>query len=255
MAKRKGTERVVAFGTGDVETGTASSTESGTDPMTGDTGDRPHEPRARSRKRKPPRPKCRGTSKRTGERCGQTPPAGQLVCQWHGGKAPQVAAKAAERLTLERAREAVETYGLARDISPTEALLEEVRWTAGHVDWLRQRVQETEQQALIWGTTTQEQMNSFGTGFEGADESSTTVTDAATPHMWLVLYREERKHLLNVCKAAIAAGIEERRVRLAESQGTIIAAVIRNILGDLGLTDEQWGLVSEVVPRHLRAVA
>lgn len=201
------------------------------------------------------RRQCTATAKGTGQRCKRAPAHGMRVCVKHGAGSPQSRAAGPQRVELERAREAVEVYGLPRDISPTDALLEEVRWTAGHVDWLRQRVQQTEREALIWGTTQQEQMNSFGTGFEGADESSTTTTEAATAHMWLVLYREERKHLLAVCKAAIAAGIEERRVRLAESQGTIIAAVIRDILGDLGLTPEQWELVGVVVPRHLRAVA
>ena len=54
---------------------------------------------------------------------------------------------------------------------------------------------------------------------------------------------------------AIKAGVEERRVRLAESQGELVAGVIRAILSDLGLTVEQQALVGEVVPRHLRLLA
>jgi len=58
-----------------------------------------------------------------------------------------------------------------------------------------------------------------------------------------------------VTKAAIAAGIEERKVRIAEQQGALLADVIRRILGDLDLNAEQQARVPEVVPRHLRAVA
>jgi len=44
------------------------------------------------------RRQCTATSKQTGKQCGSTPPPGFTVCQWHGGGAPQVRAKAEERL-------------------------------------------------------------------------------------------------------------------------------------------------------------
>jgi hypothetical protein len=58
-----------------------------------------------------------------------------------------------------------------------------------------------------------------------------------------------------VCEAAIRAGIEERRVRLAEQQGALVADVIRKILGDLELTPEQAAKAGEVVPIRLRSLA
>lgn len=75
----------------------------------------------------------------------------QQVCRLHGGKAPRSLAAAEKRGQDRAAREAVKTYGLPVDVSPTEALLEEVRWTAGHVQWLRAWVQELEQSRLVWG--------------------------------------------------------------------------------------------------------
>lgn len=132
-------------------------------------------------------------------------------------------------------------------MSPAEALLDEVRWTAGHVAWLRERVQEVEQEHLTWGLTKREEHGA--TEFPGTNE-----TETATPNVWIELYSRERKHLVDVCKAALAAGVEERRVRLAESQGAMLVTVIRAILDDLNLSPEQAARVGEVVPRHLRAV-
>ena len=86
--------------------------------------------------------KCKATAKGTGQRCQAWAMAGSEVCRVHGGRAPQVKAAAARRLAEQAAQQAVRTLGLPVDISPTEALLEEVRWTAGHVAWLRSRVQE-----------------------------------------------------------------------------------------------------------------
>jgi hypothetical protein len=184
---------------------------------------------------------------RTGNRCKRYAVRGMTVCRFHGGAAPQVKKAAERRLAEQAAIEAVKTYGLPVDISPVDALLEEVRWTAGHVAWLCARVQEVEQKALVWGVT--EKVDKGSGEFIGVD-----TTEAAATNMWLTLYQRERKHLVDVCKAAISAGVEERRVRLAEQQGSLLATVIQAILRDLDLSPEQAAKVSTVVPRHLRAV-
>lgn len=205
---------------------------------------------------------CRA-HKGDGSPCGQIAAKGATVCRYHGGRAPQVQAAAARRLEEQRAEEAVRTLGLPLDISPTEALLEEVRWTAGHVQWLRAKVQELEDGALVWGTSRTETEGGaalvIGLDRGGVSDvtsaPSTKTVQTAGPSIWYDLYERERKHLVNVCAAALKAGVEERRVRLAEQQGDLVALVIRRILDDLHLTPEQAGRVSEIVPRHLRAIA
>jgi len=192
--------------------------------------------------------------KNTGTQCGQIAMRGQNVCKNHGGKAPQNLAKAEERLTEEKARVLVETYGRKIETTATEALLDEVKWSAGHVAWLRERVQEIEAQAvvagadhehpLVWGVTRKK---------TGGDDFGTTTE--AVPNVWLKLYQQERTHLVKVCSEAIRAGIEERRIKLAEQEGALVAQAIRSILADLNLTEKQLALVPEVVPRHLRALA
>ena len=149
---------------------------------------------------------------------------------------------------MQQAEEAVRTYGLRRDISATDALLEEVQWTAGHVAWLREQVQALEATALTWGVTEE-------TDVQATERPGTDTTRAAAVNMWLELYQRERKHLVDVCKAAITAGLDERRVRLAEAQGAVVAEVIRRILGRLSLSDEQAGMVPLVVPEELRRAA
>ena len=148
----------------------------------------------------------------------------------------------------EQARKAVETYGLPRDISPTDALLEEVRYSAGHVAWLRAKVAELEAADLVWGITEEAEKNA--TEFAGVD-----VTRSATVNMWLELYHRERKHLLDLVKTAISVGIEERRVRLAEAQGSLMNDVIRRILARLSLSPDQSALLPVVVPEELRRAA
>lgn len=197
--------------------------------------------------------RCQRRSKnREGAQCGATAMRGQNVCHYHGGASPKARAKAQERLAEERARGLMATYGRKIDTTATEALLDEVQWTAGHVAWLRERVQEIESEAagtdgtnpLVWGVTREK---------SGGQDFGTT--EEAAPNIWLKLYQTERAHLVKVCSEAIKAGIEERRIRLAEKQGELVAHAIRAILNDLNLSTEQQARVPDIVPRHLRALA
>jgi hypothetical protein len=193
------------------------------------------------------RPRCGARKRQGGGTCTQaagwgTDHPGVGACKLHGGAMPN------HRIAAQReiAARAVVTYGLPREVDPRDALLEEVHRTAGAVDWLRGQVEALDTDAVTWGIT--EERSSTG-------KDGDSTTQAAAVNVWVQLYQQERKHLVDVCKAAISAGIEERRVRLAEQQGALLAGVIRGILGDLDLTPAQAARVSEVVPRHLRAMA
>lgn len=165
-------------------------------------------------------------------------------CKLHGGKTRNhgTAAK------LEMAKRAVATYGLAREVAPDVALLEEVHRTAGHVAWLGEVVAGLERDDVTWGMS--EEVRKDSGEYPGTD-----TTEKAAVNVWVLLYQAERKHLTEVCKAALAAGIAERQVRLAEQQGEILAGVIGRVLDALELSPRQRELVPTVVPRELRVVA
>ncbi|MBB4702217.1 hypothetical protein [Sphaerisporangium siamense] len=163
-------------------------------------------------------------------------------CRKHGGNTPNhvTAARA------EEARRAVATYGLPRTIDPAAALLEEVHRTAGHVTWLGEKVAELAEDDLVWGVT--EEVDKASGEFPGTD-----MTRAAKPNAWLVLYQQERKHLVDVSAAAIRAGVDAALVRMTEQQGVLLAGVISRVLARLELSPEQRALVGVVVPEELRA--
>lgn len=69
------------------------------------------------------------------------------------------------------------------------------------------------------------------------------------------LEAQERDRVVKFAKVAHDMGIAEREVRLAESQGQLLATVVRNILGDLALTPEQQGMAAGVIQRRLREAA
>jgi hypothetical protein len=166
--------------------------------------------------------RCTGTAKSTGERCTQPAIPGGTVCRYHGGGAPQVKAAAEQRLLFRRAVLEAETLGLPREIDPHTALLEELHRTAGAVQWLAAVVADLER------------------------------AQVAGDSVWVRLYGDERDRLVKVAKTCVDVGIEERRVRLAESAGAQLAAVVRAVLDRLGLSDEQRVLALQVVPEEFR---
>lgn len=217
---------------------------------------------------------CTATVRATGERCKKFAIRGARVCGSHGGRAPQVKRAAAARLAEEEARKAVVTLGLPRVVGPGEALLEEVHRSAGHVAWLAEKVRELEEQSLVFGVSRTE--TEIGgtlaigvTDGEVADISAVPadkVIQTAQPSIWYTLYAQERDRLVKVCEAALRAGVEERRVRLAESQGQLVGGLVQRVLGALfdrlvaeGVAPDRlrevWAAaVAEIVPREFRAL-
>lgn len=130
-------------------------------------------------------------------------------------------------------------FGNPRNVDPHTALLEEIQRTAGHVEWLKDKIEE------------------IG-GSEYPDDAlkQFSVKDGEKPSVWYVLYIEERKHLVSTCIAAIKAGVAERKVQIAEQQGKLIAAMMLAFMHDpeLSLTPEQISIAPQLVRKHLLAL-
>lgn len=193
-------------------------------------------------------PVCVGHSRsRDYAPCTHPPRAGAYACRFHGGATPAAKTKAAQRVAQAEAERSVALFAARRDIAPADALLDLVHWTAGEVDYWRQRVRQLAQDdesALTWGVVREKS----GGGDHG-------TTQEARPNVAYVMLERASDRLAQYAAAALKAGVDERRVRLAESQGALVAEVIRGVLEDLQLSPAQELLVGEVVPRRLRALA
>lgn len=185
--------------------------------------------------------RCTATSKQTGKRCGAWAIPGGTVCKWHGGNTPNAKKAAAQRLQEDQARADAARFAARTDIHPADALLELVQYQAGIVDYWRGRVEDVNDADLEWGVTREK---------TGGDDAGTT--SEAAPHIAYRLLTEAQDKLAAYAAAALKAGVDERRVRLAEQQGALVAQVIRGVLAALNLTPEQEALVPRVVPEQLR---
>lgn len=193
------------------------------------------------------RPAC-GAVKRGGGTCrvlaGRgTDHPGIGACKHHGGNTPNHRRAAGREIAIQ----AVQTYGLPTDIAPADALLREIARTNGHVLWLEEQIRALAPEDLVWGLAKRERINA--SEFSGVNE-----TEAAQINTWVDLYQRERRHLVDVCRVAIAAGIAERQVKIAERQAQLMVTAITASLVRLGL-DPTAPEVRIVIAEEIRAVA
>lgn len=87
-----------------------------------------------------------------------------------------------------------------------------------------------------------------------ADKMAGIFASGEAVRALVTLEAQERDRCVRYAKTAHDMGIAEREVRLAEQQCQLLASVIRNVLGDLDLSDEQQERVPTVVQRRLLEV-
>lgn len=196
----------------------------------------------------PPRPTC------TQPAGFGTEHSGFGYCKWHGGSTAAGIKSAAKQQVRQWVEERRRTLGdrndpSVRGISPDEVLLEEVRRSVALVRWLEEKIGS-------WDLDPESFPMAEHLGLpQLVAETATGSPGATDAQVWLLIYREERKHMVSVAKLTLDAGIAERQVRLAEQQGLLLATAIRSILNALNLTPEQQSQVPHVVPGILRQLS
>ena len=165
----------------------------------------------------------------------------------HGGTSPQARKAAARRREERQAQKTAELFAVPVETSPSEALLDLVQWTAGEVAYWRSEVRKVagEEPAKLTAGLTKI--------VETGDVKQRTVE--TTPHIAYRMLTSASDRLERYSTAALRAGVEERRVRLAEDQGALVAQVIRRVLDRLDLSEWQAEMVGSVVPEELRALS
>lgn len=134
-------------------------------------------------------------------------------------------------------------------------LLKEIQRTAGHIEWLGSQIRNSDPDAFMRSLWILKRQSGF------VREGEIDMTDfSKAGAMWLELYLTERRHLAQICRTALAAGLEERRVRLAERQAEAIGTAFRGMIIDLGdelgfSIDPEDERIREIIYRHLMQAA
>lgn len=187
--------------------------------------------------------RCSARSKRTGLPCKRWALKGSNVCASHGAAAGQVKRAASRRLALGAAELALDEerrLGRSLPVEPAEAMLEMVREAAANVAVLRSLVEDLEVATV--GQAQPERVTVGSDDDGGAVEilamgpspatiagmtGSSTKANEAAPHVWVVMYNDERERLMRWAKACRDAGVDERRVEIAEGQARMLATVLK----------------------------
>lgn len=162
---------------------------------------------------------------------------------------PEARKKAAVRAELQR-------WGLGdTDVDPGEVLLRLVSQAANRAEFLAGLLQEQYERVEQGETTTTlpARLAVFIGRTFALNRSGEPVPVAEAIRALVQLEGEERDRCANFAAKAVAAGLAERQVRLAERQGELMAEVLRSVLGDesLGLSESQVALVPALIREHL----
>lgn len=143
-------------------------------------------------------------------------------CRNHAGNTPTARASAERRYQIE-------FMGRPKDISPLDAIIWAIKITAGEVEWLSQQIAEINNKEDWYEfTVVGKQMNVL----------QRTRADAMD-------------RLVRFSKDAIALGLAERAVRMAEQFGATIARLLEGIQRDLKLDKAQTTAWPIIVRKHL----
>jgi hypothetical protein len=156
------------------------------------------------------------------------------------------------------ARREQQVMGMPLSIEPQDAILECIRIAAGEVAYASERISVLDEGEAVGPVTTHSLRRTIGAAVDEDVESDNPISDgvvadtrAGPPalHIWIQVRRQAMDRLVQYSFAALKAGIEERRVRVAEQQGMLLAQAIQGILRELGVQDRPE--VAGIVRKHL----
>ncbi len=150
-----------------------------------------------------------------------TPHLGVGRCHAHAGNSTRELARGAWLMGHALAREL--------NVTPWEALLTEVRRSAGEVAWLDAKV--------------------------GSATSDADLEPNGPLYFWAQRWKEQRQHLARVSKMALDAGVAERMVAQMQLEGDGIARAVIETLTELGIADDDLVLRARgIISRKLLAL-
>ena len=149
-------------------------------------------------------------------------------CKNHAGSTPSHELHGA----LELARRRAVVMGQPLEADPHEAILECIRIAAGEVRYASQQIEELEPGEEVGPVTTTRPLKEE----KGAEDPDHYVAEFGPPalHIWIKVRHEAMDRLVNYSKIAIACGIAERQVRLAEAHAQELAERMRRFALALG---------------------
>lgn len=224
----------------------------------------------------PTGPRGCASRKRDGALCGQPAIAGTARCRMHAGKST-TRARAEGQVVVELSRWRLTDETLDPAVTLLRLMTQSV-WRAELYGRLLEEAYEAAERLAAAKPGGASEVPSAGTSADreralldlervfnsggvaalightyAADKEGGVFATGEAIRGLVQLEAQERDRAAGMAAKAVAAGLAERQVRLAEQQGLLVAQLIRGLLGDLGLDASDPG-VARVVSARLRAL-
>lgn len=190
--------------------------------------------------------KC-GAKKKNGDFCELdagwgTDHTGSGPCKFHGGSTPNA--------ILNAARAKATVMGVAIDVSPHEALLQCIRIMAGQVMYCNEMISQLSPEDALGHPMEYVERDGY-TSEEGRVSYEETRKKVPMMNIWIRTRDTSLDRLAKFSKMALDAGVNERRVQVAEGLAGALAPALRAMFNDLGLTERQKKIAPELLQKAM----
>ncbi|MFN2347830.1 MAG: hypothetical protein ABR616_19220 [Dermatophilaceae bacterium] len=203
-------------------------------------------------------PSCSGhlTSDRT-KPCKKNPIAGHHVCRTHGGALKKTQIAAQERLALMAAEGEIADLMRECDIPeqhPIDGLLEVVRISGSMMRLLTIKVGELKEDPQVSEVLVEGYRGELSTKKIATDDAFWGVNASGdmVPHTYVGLLRVWTERYERACKTALEAGIEERRIQLAEDTTETFFSALTKAITVVGLEPSARSALHSALAAELR---
>lgn len=184
-----------------------------------------------------PAVRCEATSRQTGKQCRNWAIKSGEVCRKHGGGAPAVRAKAVIRAE-------VMNWGLGDShVDPGEVLLRLVTQSAARAQRYASELEQlVDDEGLAAALVGEIEVPTKHGGYKAGEY----IRGLAQ------LEAQERDRCAGFATKAVAAGLAERTVRIAERQGHLMVEMVQAALREVDLSPEQASAFKAALARQAR---
>ncbi|UTN93071.1 hypothetical protein SEA_MARKY_68 [Streptomyces phage Marky] len=133
-------------------------------------------------------------------------------------------------------------FPIPDDMSPVDVLVDELKRSAGFCFWIESKMAEWEDELVMLQT-------------ENIDDKGSMQIATNNKALWMDIWQRERQHLAKVAKMCLDAGVDQRRVELAEKQASVMFMLINEAFDMLSLSPEQKAAVPKIMPALIRQLA
>jgi hypothetical protein len=201
--------------------------------------------------------RCTAHKRKTKEPCRNAAVTGATVCRMHGGASPAVKikaarvkaeAKAAELLTKEFARRGELIPPDDPEANGAVALEAEIRRTVGWSRFLESKINSlASDEDLVFGGVAVERKDGFGA------DSYVLERREARLNEWVRLLNVNREHLRKLGQIWVSAGLDVKRIAIAEREVDLLEQALNGILSEAGVNPNSPE-IRKIIFKHLSAL-